>query len=97
MQVLYYMDPFVDMDHDFDDRSFVAKTDLNADFLGKFSKAEKSLTVYFAALESLLGKRNLLQHLKTSGVNVISIPDKEIEGILAFHNTTANMAIGFPS
>ena len=25
MRVLYYMDPFVDMDYDFDDRSFVAK------------------------------------------------------------------------
>lgn len=93
MRVLYYMDPFVDMDYDFDDRSFVAKTDLNADFLGKFSKAEKSLTVYFTALESLLGKRELRQHLKTSGVNIISIPNKEIEGILAYHNATANMVL----
>lgn len=93
MRVLYYMDPFVDMDYDFDDRSFVAKTDINADFLGKFSKAEKSLTVYFTALESLLGKRELRQHLKTSGVNIISIPNKEIEGILAYHNATANMVL----
>lgn len=93
MQVLYYMEPFVDMDHDFDDRSFVAKTDLNADFLGKFSKAKKSLTVYFVALESLLGKRNLRQHLKTSGVNIISIPDKEIKGILDYYNTTTNLVL----
>ena len=80
MRVLYYMDPFVDMDYDFDDRSFVAKTDLNADFLGKFSKTEKSLTVYFTALESLLEKRELRQHLKTSGVNIISTPIKRSKG-----------------
>lgn len=93
MHVLYYMDPFVDMDHDFDDRSFVAKTDLNADFLGRYAKSEKSLTVYFVALESLLGKRNLRQHLKTSGVNIISIPDKEIKGILDYYNTTTNLIL----
>ena len=93
MQVLYYMDPFVDMDYDFDDRSFVAKMDLNADFLGKYAKKEKSINVYFAALESLLEKRNLRQHLTESGVNVISIPDKEIEEILFHNNTTINMVI----
>ena len=47
----------------------------------------------FTALESLLGKRELRQHLKTSGVNIISIPNKEIEGILAYHNATANMVL----
>ena len=93
MQVPYYMDPFVDMDYDFDDRSFVAKTDLNADFLGRYAKSEKSLTVYFVALESLLEKRNLRQHLKTSGVNIINIPDKEIKGILDYYNTTTNLIL----
>lgn len=93
MQVLFYMDPFVDMDHCFDDRSFVAKMDLNADFLGRYSKADRSITVYFAALESLLQKRDIRQHLKKSNVQVISIPDKEIKGLLNFHNITINMVL----
>lgn len=91
MNVLYYMDPFIDIDAEFDDRSFVAKIDLNADFLGNYSKTEKSLHVYFVALESLLQRREIRQHLTTSGVSVISIPDKEIKGILSYHNTTENM------
>lgn len=93
MQVLYYMDPFVDMDREFDDRSFVAKMDLNADFLGKFSHSEKSLEVHFVALESILQKKNILQDLKKSGVNVISISEKEIEGLLSYHNTTINAVL----
>ena len=41
MNIIYYMDPFIDMDNEFDDRSFVAKNDLNADYLGRYLKKNK--------------------------------------------------------
>lgn len=54
MQVLYYMDVFVDLDKGADERSFVAKFDLNADFLGRYSKKQKDLKVTYLALDSVL-------------------------------------------
>ncbi|MFR0874113.1 MAG: hypothetical protein ACLSHC_05355 [Bilophila wadsworthia] len=47
----------------------------------------------FHRVGTTIGQRELRQHLKTSGVNIISIPNKEIEGILAYHNATANMVL----
>ncbi|WP_407232169.1 hypothetical protein [Escherichia coli] len=41
MQILYYMDVFIDLDKSIDERSFVAKFDLNADFLGRYAKRKR--------------------------------------------------------
>ena len=42
MKILYWMDPLVDLDDKFDDRSCVAKYDLNADcFPTKTTEGEK--------------------------------------------------------
>lgn len=91
MKVLYYMDPFVDLDKDFDDRSFIAKVDLNADFLGKYPN--KDTEVYFVALESLLKRRDILSHLSKHNVQIIQIPDREIAELLSRNNITINMLI----
>ncbi|MCW9717787.1 hypothetical protein [Avibacterium sp. 21-599] len=93
MQVLYYMDPFIDLKKDLDERSFIAKMDLNADFLGRYSKTEKDLQVTFVALESILEKRNIKNHLQENNVKIIAIPDQEIQGILDYYNTTIEMII----
>ncbi|HCD4088241.1 TPA: hypothetical protein NBP66_003967, partial [Escherichia coli] len=75
MQVLYYMDVFVDLDKGADERSFVAKFDLNADFLGRYSKKQKDLKVTYLALDSVLEKREIKQNLIKNNVTVINIPD----------------------
>ncbi|OUO50783.1 capsule biosynthesis protein CapA [Desulfovibrio sp. An276] len=90
MNIIYYMDPFIDMDNEFDDRSFVAKNDLNADYLGRYLKKTKN-NVYFVGLDIILNKRNIKEHLKETGVKIINISKSEIEGILNINNITINM------
>lgn len=87
------MDLFVDLNKDIEERTFVAKCDLNADFLGRYSRSKKELKVTYIALESILNKSNLKNHLIDNNVEVISIPDSEIKDILNFHNTTVEMMV----
>ena len=93
MQVLYYMDVFVDLDKGADERSFVAKFDLNADFLGRYSKKQKDLKVTYLALDSVLEKREIKQNLIKNNVTVINIPDSEIRNILDYYDSTVEMVI----
>lgn len=87
MKALYIMDPFVDHDPTFDDRSFVAKTDLNAINLVKNIATKKGLKVSFAAISTILGKRDIEQDLAKNYVNVVKFEKNEIDGILGFHNS----------
>ena len=87
MNVLYLMDPFVDFDEKFDDRSFVAKTDLNALALAK-NIVPKSIRVSYAAISTILDKRDLRKELARANVNIVSFEKKEIEGIINNFNTT---------
>lgn len=89
MNVLYLMDPFVDFDEKFDDRSFVAKTDLNALALAK-NIVSKSIRVSYAAISTILDKRDLRKELARANVNIVSFEKKEIEGIINNFNTTHN-------
>ncbi len=93
MQVLYYMDVFIDLDKSTDERSFVAKFDLNADFLGRYSNKQKDLKVTYLALDSVLEKREIKQNLIKNNVTVINIPDSEIKNILNYYDATVEMVI----
>ncbi|STP17760.1 putative capsular polysaccharide modification protein [Escherichia coli] len=57
MQVLYYMDVFIDLDKSTDERSFVAKFDLNADFLGRYSNKQKDLKSHLFSSGFCFGKK----------------------------------------
>ncbi|MFI3036626.1 capsule biosynthesis protein CapA [Atlantibacter hermannii] len=93
MHVLYYMDLFVDLNKNIEERSFVAKCDLNADFLGRYSKNEKDLKVSYVALESIIKKINNDKTFSSNNVNLISIPDAEVKGILSLYNTSVEMIV----
>ncbi|EPK6277553.1 capsule biosynthesis protein CapA [Escherichia coli] len=87
------MDVFIDLDKSIDERSFVAKFDLNADFLGRYAKKEKDLKVTYLALDSVLEKREIRQNLTKNNVTVINISDSEIKHILDYYDTTVEMII----
>ncbi|MBB7708293.1 capsule biosynthesis protein CapA, partial [Escherichia coli] len=93
MEVLYDLDVFIDLDKSTDERSFVAKFDLNADFLGRYSNKQKDLKVTYLALDSVLEKREIKQNLIKNNVTVINIPDSEIKNILNYYDATVEMVI----
>lgn len=89
MKILYYMDPVLDMDHEFDNRGFVAEMDLNAQFLGRYNKTQREHEIHFLALDRILKFHNLKNQLKNDCVDVIEIKESEVEGILKFNRISA--------
>lgn len=83
------MDPVLDMDHEFDNRGFVAEMDLNAQFMGRFNKTTNQHEIYFLALDRILRFHNLDNQLKKEKVRVIEIKESDIEGILKFNRVSA--------
>lgn len=92
MKVLYFMDPFVDFDDKFDDRSFVAKYDLNAVSLARNMRENKDLSVYYAAISTILDKRGIREELQKAGIKVYSFDKAAIKGLLD-HNNTSDIAV----
>ena len=90
--ILYFMDPFVDFDDKFDDRSFVAKYDLNAVSLARNMRANKDIKVHYAAISTILDKRGIREELQKVGIKVFSFDKAAIQGLLA-HNNTSDVAV----
>lgn len=89
MKVLFLMDPLVDYDSKFDDRSFVAKTDLNAIPLAKNISTQKGFKVSYAAISTILDKRDIRTELNSNYVEVVEFKEDEISSILNFYNTNS--------
>ncbi|WP_407230633.1 hypothetical protein [Escherichia coli] len=87
------MDVFIDLDKSIDERSFVAKFDLNADFLGRYAKKKKRPKGHLFSTGFCFGKREIRQNLTKNNVTVINISDSEIKHILDYYDTTVEMII----
>lgn len=92
MNILYFMDPFVDFDEKFDDRSFVAKNDLNAFSLARNLGSNKDISVSFAAISTILNKNGMGEEFRKAGIKLISFDKTVIKGLFG-HNNTSELAV----
>ena len=83
------MDPIVDFDDAFDDRSFVAINDLNSQFLAGYKKSKEEFDVNFLAIDRILKKGDFRLTLNKNLIKVIEIPKAELENLLKFNRTTS--------
>lgn len=93
MKILYWMDPLVDLDDKFDDRSFVAKYDLNADCLPTKTTEGEKIEVGYLALSSLLDKREIRKQLTDAKVKLFEITKDSLQGFLGFNCVKAESMI----
>lgn len=90
LNCLFLMDPIVDFDSKFDDRSAIALKDLCAIPLGRAQVKHNDISVYFLGLKSLLNKKDLRKQYEKSNIKLFEIDDLKIEEALKQTNSTIN-------
>ena len=90
LNCLFLMDPIVDFDSKFDDRSAVALKDLCAIPLGRAQAKHNDISVSFLGLKSLLNKKDLKKQYEKSNIKLFEIDDLKIEEALKQTNSTIN-------
>ena len=92
LDVLFIMDPIVDLDPKFDDRSAVALKDLCAVSLGMSQKIYNDISVSFLGLKSLLDRKDIRNTYKKANIKIFEIDDTKINNILQQTNSSTFQA-----
>lgn len=93
MNVLFFMDPFIDLPETAVDRSFSARYDLALEGLVKAIKIDKSITVRMLTIDKLFTQQRMKDLRNKYKIICHLLGREELKTILSFSNCTSEMVL----